>query len=372
MVFVIVTHVPHIIEDSQYFAYSPYVREINIWLKNFDKVIIVAPIENTKKTPIHIHYEHANIEFVAIDSFDLLSVKSIFKSLFVMPLILFKIGTSFNKADHIHLRCPGNVGLLGVLVQIIFPSKSKTAKYAGNWDPKAKNPLSYRLQKYILSHTFLTRNMQVLVYGEWKNSSKNIKPFFTATYKESDKKEILPKTLDTIIKMVFVGTLSAGKRPLYAIGLVEKLMQKGFKIELSVFGEGNERKNIEEYIVNNKLQNSVILYGNKDISIIQKAYQDSHFVLLPSQSEGWPKAIAEGMFWSCVPIATRISCVPNMLDEGNRGLLLQVNLEKDVQAIQQLINNEELYRKMVVNGVQWSRKYTLDYFEQEIKLLLQP
>ena len=77
------------------------------------------------------------------------------------------------------------------------------------------------------------------------------------------------------------------------------------------------------------------------------------------------------MFWGCVPIATSISCVPNMLDYGNRGLLLQVDLEKDANTIQELINNEELYQKMVADGVVWSRKYTLDYFEQEIKLLLQ-
>ena len=29
--------------------------------------------------------------------------------------------------------------------------------------------------------------MQVLVYGEWEGSSKNIKPFFTATYSEMKK-----------------------------------------------------------------------------------------------------------------------------------------------------------------------------------------
>ena len=36
----------------------------------------------------------------------------------------------------------------------------------------------------ILSNTFLTKNMQVLVYGEWEGSSKNVKSFFTATYSE--------------------------------------------------------------------------------------------------------------------------------------------------------------------------------------------
>ena len=63
-------------------------------------------------------------------------------------------------------------------------------------------------------------------------------------------------------------------------------------------------------------------------------------MILPSQSEGWPKAIAEGMFWGCVPIATPVSCVPFMLDYGERGVLLQMNLEQDVQQLKRLLNNE--------------------------------
>ena len=42
-------------------------------------------------------------------------------------------------ADHIHLRCPGNIGLLGCIVQIAFPKKVKTVKYAGNWIQNLNN-----------------------------------------------------------------------------------------------------------------------------------------------------------------------------------------------------------------------------------------
>jgi hypothetical protein len=49
-------------------------------------------------------------------------------------------------------------------------------------------------------------------------------------------------------------------------------------------------------------------------------------VLLPSNSEGWPKAIAEGMFWGCVQLQTAVSCVPYMLDYGKEGLL-EMDLE---------------------------------------------
>ena len=82
------------------------------------------------------------------------------------------------------------------------PNKPKTAKYAGNWDPKAKQPWSYRLQRWIKSNTFLTRNMQVLVYGEWEGSSKNIKSFFTATYWEIEKEPLQSLSFTNTIRFV--------------------------------------------------------------------------------------------------------------------------------------------------------------------------
>ena len=110
--------------------------------------------------------------------------------------------------------------------------------------------------------------------------------------------------------------------------------------------------------------------GNHPQEMLKKAYQQSHFVILPSESEGWPKVIAEGMFWGCLPIATKVSCVPNMLDNGNRGVLLEMDLEQDANVIAALIRNPEQYLDKVQQSIRWSRKYTLDLFENEIKALL--
>lgn len=371
MTFAIITHVPHILEQNQYFAYAPYVREMNIWAKNADNVILVASLADKNKSAIDINYEHKSIEFITTESFDVLSLKAVLKTILKTPKICWQIYSAMQKADHIHLRCPGNIGLLGSLVQILFPNKIKTAKYAGNWDPKSKQPWTYRLQKWILSNTFLTRNMQVLVYGEWEGSSKNIKPFFTATYNETDKSPIMPKDLKSRINLIFVGALVSGKKPLYAIQLVEKLHKKGYNVALALYGEGLERKKLEEYISQNNLESIISLEGNQTQDVVKKGYEQSHFVILPSESEGWPKAIAEGMFWGCVPVATKVSCVPFMLDYGNRGVLLDMHLEKDTLQMEILLKNETDFESKSKKASEWSRQYTLDVFEEEIKKLLQ-
>jgi glycosyltransferase involved in cell wall biosynthesis len=372
MKLLIITQVPHVLKNGRYYSYAPYIDEINIWGQFVSRITVVAPCSKAEPTTIDKAYEHPHVKFTAVPAINLLSVLSVFKVLVMLPLLFWRIATAMRQADHIHLRCPGNMGLLGSVVQIVFPSKPKTAKYAGNWDPDAKQPWSYRLQKWILSNTFLTRNMQVLVYGDWPDSSANIKSFFTASYAAAQSVTLEPKSPKECISFIFVGALVKGKNPMYAIQLLQTLTRQGFAVQLKLYGEGPERSNLEHYIDQNDLQGSVVLYGNQNKTTVQDAYQNSHFVILPSYSEGWPKAIAEGMFWGCIPLATAVSCVPTMLDYGKRGVLLTLQLEQDSKEICMLLQDvakQEIQRKAAAD---WSRAYTTERFENEIQLLIQP
>lgn len=370
MKLLIVSTAPFIFKGEKCFAYSPYVKELVIWEKYANEVSFCCPVWKNQNGLLieEVSFEikkHFKLIELNLNSFTS-SIQAFF-SAFWDGLLIFR---AMYQADHIHLRCPGNIGLLGCLIQILFPFKSKTAKYAGNWDPKAKQPWSYRLQKWLLSNSFLTRNMQVLVYGEWEGSSKNIHPFFTATYWETEKAPLKPLNFADSIRFVFVGTLSEGKRPMYAIALVEALSKRGYAVQLELYGEGKERVVLEDYIEENHLKGFIELKGNQSKEIIKSAYQSSHFVLLPSKSEGWPKAIAEGMFWGCVPLATSISCVPFMLDYGNRGVILTTEIEQDVQQVIAILSDEIDYFEKRKKASDWSRHYTLDVFENEIERIV--
>lgn len=371
MKFTIITHALHKIKNRQTYAYEPYVKEMNLWLKFVDEVKIVAPLVQKNRTKIEDYYKHSSMELSSIPSFDLLSVKHFLKSFMVMPIIFIKIYKAMQWADHIHLRCPGNIGLLGCLVQIAFPSKPKTVKYAGNWDPESKQPWSYKLQKWIVSTPLLTRNAKVLVYGEWPNQTKNIIPFFTATYSEKEITTIKKVTdFTTTIHFLFVGTLSHGKRPLLSVQIAHKLLQKGYKVKLHIYGEGNEKPKIENYINNHNLQENIILYGNVDKEEIKEAYKKNQFLLFFSKSEGWPKVVAEAMFWGCLPITSDVSCIPYMLDNGNRGAMVSSNIDEIISVIEKYLTTEELYKKHSENAMKWSQHYTIEKFEEEIKKLL--
>ena len=374
MKFLVVSNAPIIRNKESYFAYSPYVKEMEIWAKYVDEISFCCPEwkNNRGLFVSKISFKVSN-SFRLID-FNILSVHAVCKSFFQIPVNILILFYAMLCAEHIHLRCPGNVGLLASVVQVFFPWKKKTAKYAGNWDPKAKQPLSYKLQKWILSNPFLTRNMQVLVYGEWANQTRNVKPFFTASYSEKEIKNLKFKiqnsdSLSPIV-FLFVGTLSHGKEPLYAIELVEELAKKKHKVALHLYGDGILKNSLSNYVLLKKLDEIVFFHGNQEEKVIKEAYQNANYLILPSKSEGWPKVVAEAMFWGCIPVVTPVSCVPFMLNYGERGVVLTKKIQNDTKQMIELINDEEKQGQMSRKAMQWSQKYTLEYFEEEISKLM--
>ncbi|WP_179346260.1 glycosyltransferase family 4 protein [Winogradskyella ursingii] len=369
MKFLIISHAFHQQQNGKLFSYAPYVREMNLWLKYVKEVEIVAPLDLKSPGKIDLDYKHENLHFNRVPPVNFMSLSKTISSLFSIPIILFKLIGACRRADHIHLRCPGNIGLLGCVVQVCFPNKTKTAKYAGNWDPNSNQPLSYRFQKWLLSNTFLTKNMTVLVYGNWPNQSENIKSFFTATFKNSEKTEWNKRDYSNQLNFVFIGSLVNGKRPLLAIKIVHALQSSGQTVKLDVFGEGILKEELAAFITENKLESLVTLHGNQSTEVIKNYLEKAHFSILPSQSEGWPKAITEAMFFGVIPIATRVSCVPWILDHENRGVLIDSKIEEAVEKIVAVLNERNLH-KMSKEAQGWSQVYTLDKFDEDIRKLL--
>ena len=373
MKLVVISSAPIVQKEGENYLYAPYEKEMQLWAKHANSIQFCCPIWKEDKKLLIAPISFETTPTIELKEFDITSFSNMLRAIPNAFVDLIRIFEAMKKADHIHLRCPGNMALLAAVVQIFFPKKVKTAKYAGNWDPKARQPFTYKLQRWILSNTILTKNIQVLVYGDWENQTKNIKPFFTATYSES---EILNANFriqnkdQESIKFLFVGTLSRGKQPLYAIQIVEELFKKGKNVTLDLFGDGAMKSEIETYIRNNDLESIIQLKGNQSKDAILTAYQNSHFLILPSKSEGWPKVVAEAMFWGCVPIASPVSCISYMMGNGSRGILLHEKIQEDINQIDMVINNQDFYHKIASEGQSWSQQFTTDRFEAEISKLL--
>ncbi len=371
--FLIVSHVHHKTMQGKVYGYAPYVKEMNLWVSNFEEVVLIAPLEKkTNISPIEIPYEHANLKVIAVPLLDFTSVSNITKSLLFLPGIIFKMYQAMKSSDHIHLRCPGNMGLLGCWIQSFFPKTKKTVKYAGNWDPESNQPFTYRLQRKMLNSPTCFKNTKVLVYGHWPDASDQILPFFTASYLKKDVEKVEKHQLSPHepVNLLFVGSLIKDKNPLVALKSLHLLLKNNINAQMDFCGDGDQYNILADYIKLHKLESYVNLRGNVSSNDLKEFYKQAHFLVFLSESEGWPKVVAEAMFFGCVPITTPVSCVSEMLNHGERGDLI----DKDPSVVENLIsnylNNPELYEEKSQKAMQWSNQFTLELFEKEIKKLI--
>jgi glycosyltransferase involved in cell wall biosynthesis len=276
-----------------------------------------------------------------------------------------------NRSDHFHFRCPSNVSAIAAMVQVFYPKKKKTTKYAGNWDPNSNQPMGYKFQKWLLGHSKLTKNMKLLVYGEWHSKSPHVVPFMSATYQDAEKVSFRKRDFNKSLKFVFIGAMVVGKRPLFTVQIIEALLKTYSNIELHMFGDGPLIDKVKSYLSQKNLQTSVFIYGNQPKEKVKEVVKQADFTILPSKSEGWPKAIAEGMFFGAIPISTKISCLPWILDYGNRGILIEPNIESAVEAINTNLElgNEHL-NNLSKKAMDWSQQFTVDRLEFEIKQMV--
>lgn len=369
--FLIITCVQHSQSAGKYYAYGPYVREMNLWIEKEGDVKVLAPlIENKLPDPIDTPYQHSKISIENVPAFHIQTSAARWQAIKDLPIILRKIYQEMRDAKHIHIRIPGNMGLLAMFVQILFPSKQKTIKYAGNWDGKSSQPATYKIQRFIANSTFLTRNAKVLVYGDWPDSSSNILPFFTASYKEAEKENFQKTPLKEKVRLVFVGAIYAGKNPEIGLRLSKLLADNHINFEFVYCGDGVLRPQLEEECRSLGLDENVKFLGNVNAERIKTILKESHFLIFVSETEGWPKAVAEAMFWGCVPFTSAVSCVPQMVGGTSpRGVLVSKDPELIYQKLVPLIRDQHAFDKMSKAAADWAREYTLEKFQAEIEQL---
>lgn len=141
------------------------------------------------------------------------------------------------------------------------------------------------------------------------------------------------------VRIVMVGRLADGKGFEDLLAAVDRLEHA----ELSVYlvGEGPLRESLEDEIRRRGLSDTVEMLGyREDISAILAACD---VFVLPSYREGTPRVITEAMASGLPVIATEIAGIPEQVEDGTNGILIQ---HGDVAALaselERLVESREL------------------------------
>lgn len=152
-----------------------------------------------------------------------------------------------------------------------------------------------------------------------------------------------PKTRTTHI--VTIAELHRNKGLIYALDAIEKLHNEGLDITYSIYGEGEDRKKLEELIMIKQLGDIVTLHGH--VNGVADTLRDFDLFLLPSVKEGLPYVLLEAGKAMLPVVTTTTGGIPEIVRHEETGLLVQ---PKDAQhltdELRRLIIDRKFARKL--------------------------
>lgn len=134
----------------------------------------------------------------------------------------------------------------------------------------------------------------------------------------------------------------------------------------SILGEGRKRTEVAQYIDREGMNGVVAVLGSVPVDQVQAVMQNHHVIVLLSDYEGLPISLLEAMACGLVPVSTAIrSGIPEIVREGQEGLLVDPKVGEFVSAIKQLRNDSKLWEQMSQN----SQKRAQDLFGERTSAL---
>lgn len=366
----IISHTEHYIDiKGDIVGWGPTVREINHLAVHFDKIYHVACLHKGQPPPSSLRYIENNIEFVPIPpsgGYNLIDKLSVLQT---MPEVIRSVSKVIRQVDYFQLRLPTGFGnYLLPWLKFHKPKAKFWIKYAGNWTQK-NPPLGYAFQRWFLKNNFL--KCKVTVNGHWPGQPDHILSFENPCLTEEERKEgkiaLNAKDYHGNIDFVFVGQLTENKGIRRIIEAFRQLNNKPRIGILHLVGDGPDRKIYENLAAETGI--NCKFHGFLPREEVNKVLAKTHVLLLPSVSEGFPKVVAEGANFGCIPVVSAVSSIPQYIFTMENGFIMpSIDASGLIWCINKLLSCDgQLLKQIAFNGHQMAAEFTYDHYISRIK-----
>ena len=168
------------------------------------------------------------------------------------------------------------------------------------------------------------------------------------------------------LHLLFAGHLTRRKGIISAIKVVHSLINKSYKIKLTILGKGQEEDFIKKYIILNSLENSIVLVGNVDN--IYDYINKTNYTILPSYSEGTSRFILESLYCGRKTITRNTSGIDEVLSSEN-SYLFKTNNELKLLLIKLIESKIYINDPCKIYPQVFDKKTNLKIIENEIEQL---
>lgn len=367
----IISHTPHYKKDGLITGWGPTVREINHLTELFDEIYHIAPLHSEVSPESSSVYGSEKIKFIPLKPYggeritDKISVlTTAFHNLGIIKKILSKV-------DWVQFRAPTAMGIYVLPYLSLRKNPKRWVKYAGNWNME-NAPLTYKFQKWWLKNNF--QKSKVTINGYWEGQKEHVLNFQNPCLDNEEldraQKTSKEKKFDEKLNLCFAGALTKNKGVDLIFDALNKIKNKTEIKEIIFAGDGNERKRYEELA--SKTEVPVTFTGFLNRQQLEKVYEISHIILLPSESEGFPKVIAEAAAYGCVPVVSDVSSISQYFNESNGFLLKKINSDELAEKINLALDDRVRLKKLSSESVKVAELFTFEHYMKnlEAKILL--
>lgn len=249
-------------------------------------------------------------------------------------------------ADVVHTRAPSVPALIVILYSFFDNRRIYWHKYAGNWS-ETNSPVAFRLQKWLM--TKLNKpNVRITINGDWPGLHKGFvsmeNPCLNEEYLRQLKHRKFNREFTGKLKVCFVGSLDPFKG---AVRLLHALLSSDVAPSLNgvwIVGDGQEKEQLKQLASQSPVPVHLCGYLSRQ-EIFDTIYSHCHIIVLPSETEGFPKVIAEAASHGCIPVVTAVSALDQYIKNGVNGFLLQTPTIESIRQsfVNDIIPNNKLH-----------------------------
>ncbi len=122
--------------------------------------------------------------------------------------------------------------------------------------------------------------------------------------------------------LLSVGNLNELKGHATMIEAVARLREADIDVRLRIFGEGEERENLERRVAQLGVGDRVVLHGSVANEELAPWYRAATLFVLASSREGWPNVLNEALACGLPVVSTSVGGVPEIVTPGTNGILV--------------------------------------------------
>ena len=162
---------------------------------------------------------------------------------------------------------------------------------------------------------------------------------------------------DGKIRLVAVGTLKESKGYDRMLRIVKKLYDNGYPVHLYILGEGPQKKDLEQYVFDNRLEASVFFlgYNTNPYKFVSKC----DLFVCASHAEGFSTAATEALIVGTPVCTVEVSGMKEMLGENNEwGIVTENNEEALYRGIKKLLDDSELLAQYQEKAAQRGKTFS--------------